>query len=37
EAGALEELLLGRDAAKFGPAMKELAAGCKACHVKWRD
>ena len=39
QAVALEELLAAKsiDAAKLGAAMKDLAAGCKACHVKHRD
>ncbi|MEY2713958.1 MAG: hypothetical protein RIT24_301 [Planctomycetota bacterium] len=39
QAGALEELLAAKssDVAKLGAAMKDLNAGCKACHVKHRD
>ena len=37
EASELEELLLGGDAARIAPAMKALGAGCKDCHVKYRD
>lgn len=39
QAGALEELLAAKsgDAMKLSAAMKDLAAGCKACHVKHRD
>jgi hypothetical protein len=38
-AGALEALLAAKstDAAKLGAALKDLGAGCKACHVKHRD
>lgn len=39
QASALEEMLAGKstDAARLGPAMKALAAGCKECHVRHRD
>jgi len=40
QASELEELLLAKDLgdlAKLGPAMKSLTAGCKECHVKYRD
>jgi len=40
QASDLEELLAareGKDMAKLGPAMKSLTAGCKECHVKYRD
>jgi len=43
QASDLEELLIGKDGtdearlAKLGPAMKGLAAGCKECHVRYRD
>jgi hypothetical protein len=40
QASELEELLLAKDlgdVAKLGPAMKSLTAGCKECHVKYRD
>jgi len=37
QASDLEDLLLAKDSAKLGAAMKALAAGCKECHVKYRD
>jgi protein tyrosine phosphatase (PTP) superfamily phosphohydrolase (DUF442 family) len=43
QASDLEELLIGKNGtdeerlAKLGPAMKGLAAGCKECHVRYRD
>jgi protein tyrosine phosphatase (PTP) superfamily phosphohydrolase (DUF442 family) len=37
QASTLEELLLADDLAKRAPAMKALLAGCKECHVKYRD
>jgi hypothetical protein len=37
QASTLEELLLADDLAKRAPAMKALIAGCKECHVKYRD
>jgi protein tyrosine phosphatase (PTP) superfamily phosphohydrolase (DUF442 family) len=39
QAGALEELLAAKsaDVARLSAAMKDLNAGCKACHVKHRD
>jgi cytochrome c556 len=39
DAQRLEDMLLAdpRDAAMLSPQLARIGAGCKDCHVKWRD